>query len=42
VTAVKFAAYLERLDADTGALRLLPGSHRQPFHEGAFRRSTAR
>ncbi len=28
VASVGFAAYLEPLDADTGALRVLPGSHR--------------
>ncbi len=28
----KFALYLEPVDADTGALRLLPRSHRQPFY----------
>jgi hypothetical protein len=31
VSAVKFAAYLEPLDASNGALRVLPGSHVQPF-----------
>jgi hypothetical protein len=31
VTAVKFAAYLEPLDAGNGALRVLPGSHGDPF-----------
>ena len=30
---VKFAFYLESLDADTGALRLIPGSFRSPFHD---------
>jgi hypothetical protein len=29
--SVGFLAYLERLGAKTGALRLLPGSHRNPF-----------
>lgn len=28
IRGVKFAAYLEPLDADSGALRVLPGSHR--------------
>ena len=28
----KFALYLEPVDADTGALRFLPRSHRQPFY----------
>jgi hypothetical protein len=28
IRAVKFVAYLEPLDADSGALRVLPGSHR--------------
>lgn len=27
---VKFVAYLEQLSADTGALRVIPGSHREP------------
>jgi Phytanoyl-CoA dioxygenase (PhyH) len=31
VKAVKFVAYLEPLTADTGALRLLPGSHHPEF-----------
>ena len=30
VRGVKLVAYLEPLDADTGALRVLPGSHRLP------------
>jgi hypothetical protein len=29
---VKLAFYLQPLDADSGALRLIPGSHRDPFH----------
>ncbi len=28
----KFALYLEKVDSDTGALRVLPRSHRQPFY----------
>ncbi|HEX5738079.1 MAG TPA: phytanoyl-CoA dioxygenase family protein [Hydrogenophaga sp.] len=31
VPSVGFAAYLEPLEAESGALRLLPGSHRQEF-----------
>ncbi|MDE0314140.1 MAG: phytanoyl-CoA dioxygenase family protein [Candidatus Poribacteria bacterium] len=30
---VKFAFYLEPVDAESGALRLIPGSHKNPFHE---------
>ncbi len=30
---VKFAYYLESVDAETGALRVIPGSHKQPFHD---------
>lgn len=33
VISVGFAAYLEPLDADHGALRVLPGSHRAPMNE---------
>ena len=29
---VKFAFYLESVSAETGALRVLPGSHKQPYH----------
>ncbi len=29
---VKYAIYLEPLAADSGALRVIPGSHRQPLH----------
>ncbi len=29
---VKFAFYLQPLDGNTGALRLVPGSHRDPLH----------
>ncbi len=35
VVAVKFAAYLEPLTAGTGALRVLPGSHLEPFRARA-------
>ena len=28
----KFALYLQPLQADDGALRFIPGSHRRPFH----------
>ena len=30
---VKFLLYLDPLAADTGALRVIPSSHRSPFHE---------
>ena len=30
---VKFAYYLEPVDAESGALRLIPGSHKNPLHE---------
>lgn len=30
---VKFAFYLEPVGADSGALRVLPGSHKQPYHD---------
>ena len=30
---VKFAFYLDPVDADTGALRLVPGSHKRPLHD---------
>lgn len=30
---VKFAFYLDPVDADTGALRIIPGSHRNPYHD---------
>jgi hypothetical protein len=30
---VKFAFYLEPVGAETGALRVLPGSHKQPLHD---------
>ena len=29
---VRFISYLEPLDAKTGSLRVIPGSHREPFH----------
>lgn len=29
---VRFISYLEPLEATTGALRVIPGSHREPFH----------
>ena len=31
-TAVKFCIYPDPLDGNTGALRVIPGSHRDPFH----------
>lgn len=30
---IKFPIYLQPLDDSNGALRLIPGSHRKPFHE---------
>ena len=30
---VKFAFYLDPVDAESGALRLIPGSHRREFHD---------
>ena len=30
--SVKFTIYLEPLDGNTGALRVIPGSHREPLH----------
>jgi hypothetical protein len=36
VASVGFAAYLEPLDAESGALRVLPGSHRPDFGEAAL------
>lgn len=30
---VKFAFYLDPVDGTSGALRLIPGSHKSPFHE---------
>ena len=29
---IKFCIYPDRLDADSGALRVIPGSHQEPFH----------
>ena len=29
---IKFAYYIDPVDADTGALRVIPGSHRNPLH----------
>lgn len=29
---IKFAFYLEPVGAETGALRVIPGSHREPYH----------
>ena len=31
--ALKFAFYLQSLNADNGAIRFIPGSHHNPFHE---------
>ena len=31
--AFKFTTYLQPLDGDTGALRVIPGSHERPFHD---------
>ena len=33
---MKFGFYLDPLDADDGALRLIPGSHRSPLHDELF------
>src|SRR5437868_633252 len=33
ISSVGFAAYLEPLGADNGALRVLPGSHRRSFRK---------
>lgn len=30
---IKFAYYLDPVGAESGALRVVPGSHRQPFHQ---------
>ena len=30
---VKFAYYLQPIDAESGALRVIPGSHKQPLHD---------
>jgi len=29
---IKFAQYLQPIGAESGALRVIPGSHKQPFH----------
>jgi len=29
---IKFCIYPDKLDADSGALRVIPGSHREPYH----------
>lgn len=44
VDGVKFSAYLDPLDANNGALRLLPGSHARALHEPlrAYERAHAR
>jgi hypothetical protein len=34
---VKFAYYLEPVGRESGALRLIPGSHRDPYHSGLKR-----
>jgi len=41
---IKIMMYLDPMRKDTGALRVLPGSHRSPFHEElmAFQQSHAR
>ena len=36
IRGVKFGFYLDPLDADDGALRLIPGSHRSPLHDELF------
>ena len=36
VHGVKFAFYLDPLEGDTGALRLIPGSHKSPYHDRLF------
>ena len=33
---IKFGFYLQPLDRDSGALRLIPGSQRSPFHDELF------
>ena len=33
VPSIKVGFYLDPVDADTGALRVIPGAHRGPFHE---------
>ncbi|APR79833.1 Hypothetical protein A7982_05180 [Minicystis rosea] len=39
---IKFVFYLEPLRADSGALRVVPGSHRQPYHDAFMRFLNAR
>ena len=34
---IKFGFYLQPLEADTGALRFIPGSHKEPLHSDAKR-----
>ena len=34
---IKFLIYLQSLDETNGALRLIPGSHKQPFHDAIIR-----
>ena len=34
---IKFCIYPDRLDVDSGALRVIPGSHREPFHSDISR-----
>ncbi len=34
---VKFACYLQPLGAESGALRVIPGSHKSPLHDDLFR-----
>ena len=34
--ALKFGFYLEPLNSNNGALRMIPGSHRSPFHDELF------
>ena len=34
---LKFAVYLDHVGADSGALRVIPGSHLQPFHDQVAR-----
>lgn len=33
IRGFKFTTYLRALKADTGALRVIPGSHKKPFHQ---------
>ena len=34
---VKFACYLQALDGNSGALRVIPGSHKSPLHDDLYR-----